>query len=179
MESDAGGAGGSRVPTSRKGGLRTAPVLVPALLAFGAAALCGGGLIASVAPAAGCPPLAGAQPVAVTARAAGGDAHGVTGYLFRNGEALIPVRGLVERTGRIYWDESGQTVTLLGPRDVLSVHVPGGRAETRIAVLNGEVIAAHAVRCEEQVYLPADLVATVLHLEVAVPSDDRGERMSR
>ncbi|OTA40155.1 MAG: hypothetical protein A6D92_22485 [Symbiobacterium thermophilum] len=103
----------------------------------------------------------------------------MTGYLFRNGEALIPVQGLVERTGRIYWDESGQTVTLLGPRDVLSVHVPGGRAETRIAVLNGEVIAAHAVRCEEQVYLPADLVATVLHLEVAVPSDDRGERMSR
>lgn len=148
-----------------------AGIMVPVMLALGALVpRLGGGLGAAGSPEAGCAPLAGLTPVAVAVRGTGGSLHRGTGYTSPEGEALVPLRGLVDRAAHVYWDESGRTVSLLGPDDVLSVHFRGARAEARSAVLNGEVITAHAVFCDGQVYLPVGLVAAVLHLEVEQPS---------
>lgn len=166
------------MPAGRGGGLRTAPRWV-ALLALGAAVLGGGTPTGSPAPAAGCPPLAEAEPLTVTVRGKDGRAYGATGYRLGNGQALVPVRGLLEGAGPTYWDEPGQTVSLLGPRDVLSVHFRGGRAEARTAILNGKPVAVYAVRCGAQVFLPADLAAAVLQLDLAGPYNGRVELIAQ
>ncbi|MFO7274576.1 MAG: hypothetical protein DIU55_006880 [Bacillota bacterium] len=166
--------GGAERPAGRAQGRGKASWLAPALLStallLALAAQRGGGWHPAVSSAASCAPLAGAEPVAVTVRATDGGENRGTGYQTREGEVLAPLRGLVERAAKLYWDDAGRTVTLLGPRDVVSVHFRGDRVETSFAVLNGEVIAAHAVWCAGQVYLPAELVAGVLRLDTAWPS---------
>jgi len=145
-------------------------LLGSALLVLGALVqVSGGGLRAAGDPDTACAPLSGMAPVAVAVRGADGSLHTAAGYASGEGALLVPVRGLVERAAPVYWDETGRTVSLLGPQDVLSVHFRGDRVETRLAVLNGEAVATHAVLCAGQVYLPADLVSAVLDLEVVRP----------
>ncbi len=166
--------GGSGVGEGWLRWVRAGLWLVPGLLVLGAvAALLWGGPRAAGSAASGsaagvCAPLSGMEPVAVKIEGESGSIHEATGYAAPEGEVLVPLRGLVEHAAPVYWDEFGRTVSLLGPQDVLSVHFRGDRVETRAAVLNGEVIATRAVRCERQVYLPAELVSAVLHLEVVL-----------
>ncbi|MEW8979006.1 MAG: hypothetical protein AB2385_11405 [Symbiobacterium sp.] len=144
----------------------------------GTAALLLGGLLAAFGsaerePGAGgatCASLQGLAAVAVTMRGPDGAEQRATGYGTANpADVLLPVQGLVEPylAGRgVYWDGARRTASLLGERDVLSVHFPAGRDAVDKAVLNGTVVPARSVLCGGRLYLPAGLLAPMLNLEV-------------
>ena len=59
---------------------------------------------------------------------------------------------------------ASRTATLLVEGNVLSIHFPEGQNRSTIAVINGEVVGAESVLCEERLYAPLRLLADGLNL---------------
>lgn len=118
----------------------------------------------------GCAVLAELEPVELFVRpAGGGPAPAGTGY--RDPESdrvLAPVRRLISPLAPgplgVHWESASRTATMLVDGSVLSIHFPQGQNRSTIAVINGEVVGAESVLCQERLYTPLRLLADGLNL---------------
>lgn len=143
-----------RGPVTREG-----PELQPDLIALAAA---GAGK--------GCSRLAELEPVDLVVRLPdrGTAQVGVGFWETETDRVLAPVRRVVTPLAPgpwgVFWDETNRTASLLREGQVLSIHVPEGRDRTGVAVLNGEVVGAETILCEERLYVSLGLLAEGLNL---------------
>ncbi|MFZ5825686.1 MAG: hypothetical protein ACOY94_15425 [Bacillota bacterium] len=118
----------------------------------------------------GCALLAELEPVELYARPAGGvPIRAGTGYRHpETDRVMAPARRLITPLAPgplgVHWESGNRTATLLVEGNVLSIHFPEGQNRSTIAVMNGEVVGAESVLCEERLYAPLRLMADGLNL---------------
>lgn len=127
--------------------------------------------VAEGAPDEGCAKLAELKPVDLVVRLADGRTAQVgSGYREPEQEEriLAPVRGVIPPFAPgpwgLTWDATRRTAAMLREGEVLSIHIPEGRGWAGAAVLNGEVVGAEAVLCEDRLYVSLRLLADGLGL---------------
>lgn len=117
-----------------------------------------------------CAALAGLEPVELLIRLeAGGPVRAGIGYRDTARErVLAPARSLVSPLApgplSVYWEEASRTATMLREGSVLSIHFPRRRDRSTIAIMNGEVVGAESVLCQDRLYVPLRLLTDGLGL---------------
>lgn len=118
----------------------------------------------------GCDRLSRLEPIELYVRPPGLTAGWVgTGYRDRESDrVLVPLRRvatpLVQEPFGIHWEEATRTASVQRLGSILSIHLPEGAHLATVAVLNGEVIGADALLCQDRLYISLGLLKVALSL---------------